>query len=189
MEEPFNPYREQYANMTPVEFEEHCISLLNSLSDFSSIHEVVIEHNRICASDDGEYQIDGYIEYIAFGVKHKVIVECKRHKAPIKRDIVAVLHAKLNSLGAQKGILMSTSGFQQGAITYAKEHGIALLQVLDGSIFRILMSATPPTPEFIQYCLSIPRLITGLYDLNLSLPIYRLPSDNDEFERFLCSKS
>lgn len=37
----------------------------------------------------------------------------------------------VQSLGAQKGILISTSNFQSGAIEYAKTHGIALIQMTE----------------------------------------------------------
>ena len=47
------------------------------------------------------------------------------------REKVVILNDKLKSLGAQKGILLSTSGFQSGAIQYAKVHGIALIRVED----------------------------------------------------------
>ena len=40
-----------------------------------------------------------------------------------------------------KGILLSTSGFQSGAIQFAKVHGIALIQVYDQSCHKVSHSA------------------------------------------------
>ena len=37
----------------------------------------------------------------------------------------------LRAIGAQKGIVVSTSNFQSGAIDYAKAHGIALIQMTE----------------------------------------------------------
>jgi restriction system protein len=42
------------------------------------------------------------------------------------------LHSKLQSAGAQKGIVFSSSGFQSGAIKFADAHGIATIQLTEG---------------------------------------------------------
>lgn len=41
----------------------------------------------------------------------KVLVECKRYKHAVERKVVAEMDAKLRSLGAQKGLIIATSGF------------------------------------------------------------------------------
>ncbi len=56
-----------------------------------------------------------------------MLVECKRHRDPVKRDLVLALHAKLADVGAHKAMMFSTGGFQKGAVEYASEHGIALV--------------------------------------------------------------
>jgi hypothetical protein len=50
----------------------------------------------------------------------------------VKRDRVQELWAKIQSVGAHKGILFATAGFQSGAIEFAKSHGIALVEIADG---------------------------------------------------------
>ena len=70
-------------------------------------------------------------------MKFRVIAECKRYTYPIEREKIVILADKVQSLGAQKGIFISTSGFQSGAITYAKEHGITLLQIFDKTVMHI----------------------------------------------------
>lgn len=66
------------------------------------------------------------------GVQFKTLVECKKHKNPIKRELVQALHQKQQSLGANKAILVSTSAFQDGAIEFARVHGIALVRLISG---------------------------------------------------------
>ena len=66
--------------------------------------------------------------------KFKVLAECKKYNKAVSRDKVEILYSRLQSLGMNKGILISTSGFQSGAIQFAKSHGIALIQVSDKSI-------------------------------------------------------
>src|SRR4051812_44422958 len=73
-------------------------------------------HREIVSSSDGDYEIDITARFRALEVTFLVLIECKYHFHPIKRETVQVLHAKLASAGAQKGILFSTSTFQKGAI-------------------------------------------------------------------------
>ncbi len=115
--------------LSPTDFEKYCLEILKAYAENENLTDFSIEHNYIAKGYDGDYQIDVYAEFTALECRFKVLCECKRYSHPIKRDIVATLHSKLNSIGAQKGILMSTSDFQSGAIQFAKEHGIALIQL------------------------------------------------------------
>ena len=67
----------------------------------------------------------------------------QKYKNKVNREKVAVLHRKLDSIGAQKGIMISTGGYQSGAIEYAKEHGIALIIVKDYH-FEFLSHSSDP---------------------------------------------
>lgn len=93
------------------------------------------------------YEQSYYARFIAMGVEFKVIAECKRYSSPVSREKVAVLADKVKSLGAHKGIMISTCGFQSGAYEYAKKHGIALLQVINRNVMHIMNAATPETEE------------------------------------------
>ena len=42
----------------------------------------------------------------------RVLVECKRYSSRVKREVVQLLHQKLQSIGAHKGIVCCTSGLQ-----------------------------------------------------------------------------
>ncbi len=118
-------------SLTAKEFELHCKEILKGYAEAESLPDFRIEHNVNIPTNDGMYQIDVYAEYSALGTVMKVLCECKQYKNNISREKVAVLADKLRSIGAQKGILLSTAGFQKGAIQYAKVHGIALIQVFD----------------------------------------------------------
>ena len=102
-----------------------------------------IEHNVKLTASDGIYQIDVYATYTALGADMKVLAECKQFSSAIKRDYIVLLTDKVRSLGAQKGILLSTAGFQSGAIEYAEAHGIALIQVFDTRVNWLSHSAGP----------------------------------------------
>lgn len=138
-----NPYRELVSSITPTEFEEYCLEILKGYAETEGLKEFEIEHDVKIPAADGTYQIDVCAKFVALGVEFKVIAECKRYSKPVSREKVAVLADKVRSLGAHKGILMSTSGFQTGAHTYAREHGIALIQILNRDVMHIINACIP----------------------------------------------
>ena len=125
------PEQEYICSITPTEFEKYCGEILLGYAEKERLHDFRITHDTKLESYDGVYQIDLYATFTAMGVEFKVICECKQYKNSVNREKVVVLADKVKSLGAHKGILLSTSGFQRGAIQYAKQHGIALIQVFD----------------------------------------------------------
>lgn len=118
-------------DLTPVEFEKWCMEFLKGYAEENDLQDLVIKHNEIIKASDGKYQIDIYAEFTVLNVRFKVLCECKKYKNRVTREKVAVLHRKLESIGAQKGIMISTSDYQKGAIEYAMQHGIALIKAED----------------------------------------------------------
>lgn len=123
----FIPVIDTILEMTPVDFEKYALQILESKT--KGLDNVKFVHNKVVEAYDGNYQLDGYIEFEVMGVLYKTIVECKHYKYPISREIVQKVYDNLRAIGAQKGIVVSTSNFQSGAIAYAKAHGIALIQM------------------------------------------------------------
>lgn len=127
-----NPYENIASEMTPTEFEKFCLDFLSRQLDGAK--DISIEHNKKVDAHDGTYQIDGLIEFTVGCIKCKTILECKQYKNSVPREKVEILYNRICAIGANKGILISTSGFQSGAIKYAAEHGIALIQIMHKSI-------------------------------------------------------
>ncbi|MBC1444026.1 restriction endonuclease [Listeria seeligeri] len=125
----FNPIQDACWELTPEEFERYSLDVLSEQT--KNLENLVIEHDKIVNAVDGSYQIDGYIEFSLMGVTYKTLVECKHYKSPINREKVQILHSKIQSIGAHKGILIATSNFQSGAVEYATKHGIALIQLTE----------------------------------------------------------
>lgn len=116
-------------DLSSTEFEKYCYEILKGYAEEQKLQNFKIEHSKKIKAFDGEYEIDVFASFEALGTRIQVLCECKRYKNPVNREKVVVLHKKLDSLGAQKGILMTNNRFQSGAIQYAKQHGIALIQV------------------------------------------------------------
>ncbi len=125
----FIPTKKAFMDITPEQFEKYALDLLAEQT--RGLENLVIEHNKLIEAYDGNYQIDGYIQYTMMGIDFKTIVECKHYKSAITREKVQILLSKIRSIGAHKGILISTSNFQRGAIEFAQNHGIALIQITE----------------------------------------------------------
>jgi len=123
---------DQNTEITPTDFEvlvrDYLSEMGKPLTSFSAVHNVEE------AGHDGTYQIDIKATFEYLGVNFTVLVECKRHSSPIKREAVQILHSRLQSLGAHKGIMFATTTFQSGAKEYAFQHGIALITLIDGEL-------------------------------------------------------
>jgi restriction system protein len=112
---------------------------------------------------DGEYIIDVTVRFRLFGLDYLTLFECKRHAGRVKREHVQVLHSKLSSTGAQKGVMVAASGFQRGALEYARVHGIGCVRLVDGAWTyevrdSLLSSDFEPSGEFVAYA---DRLLAG----------------------------
>lgn len=135
-----NPYRHLNADMEAKDFEIFCMKTLRAYAEKEGLCDFAISHDQKIETYDGVYQIDVVAQYTALGARHKVLVECKKQARSVERDEAADLYGKIQSTGAQKGILISTSGFQSGTVRYAQAHGIALWQICGQYIRHITAS-------------------------------------------------
>src|SRR5678815_1505348 len=103
-----------------------------------------VERLEEVVGHDGEYKIDVTSRFRVHGAELLVLIECKHLSRPVDRADVQVLHDKVRSVGAHKGMVFSTSGFRSGALTYAAAHGIALVHVVDGRSVYFARSVEPP---------------------------------------------
>lgn len=122
------------------------------LQGFEVLHDV---HE---VGDDGNsYQIDVKASFEIFsGSIVIVLVECKLYKNPVKKERVEILRSRLQSLGAHKGMIFSTSGFQKGAVKFADRHKISLVRMIEGKFtymakdqFKANITLPPDLPKFV----------------------------------------
>ena len=132
------------AEITPEEFEQFVAEVLRaSTPELEQFH--VQPHEKIVGTD-GVYDFDATVRFVITGMEFLIVLEAKRHSNPIKRELVQVLHSKAQSVGAHKAVMISTAPFQQGAITFAKTHGIALVMVSEGHLGFETRDASPQAP-------------------------------------------
>lgn len=92
-----------------------------------------VRHNVVLTGKTGcKHQIDVYYEFKKVDLIHKVAIECKGGRKPVKKSDVIDFHGKLQDLDKDiSGVLISMHGFQSGAANYAKYHNISLLNFDD----------------------------------------------------------
>ncbi len=180
----FLPGEEYYNEMTPTAFEQYVLNGLKEQFVKNGVSDYSFEHNVVLNASDGSYQIDGLIKFSLLGVSYTTLVECKHYKAPIKREHIQILFDKLRAVDAQKGIFVTTSYFQSGAIKYASEHGIALISIIDGKLTYQARSEdwmlNPTIPPWVEIKLYIMALQTQIGDNSVSVSY--IDSTNGLFE-------
>lgn len=151
------------ATLTPKQFEQHVQRWLAAASGELTAFEVTsLQHVE---GSGGNYEMDAVARFTAFGgAEFVVLVECKHHRNPIKREVIQVLESKLRDTKAHKGMVFATSDFQKGALEFAKVHQIAALLVSDAGteyLTRSMNSRPVPVPGHAIAWLCSPT-ITGI---------------------------
>ncbi|MGB7795617.1 MAG: restriction endonuclease [Pseudonocardiaceae bacterium] len=166
------------SELSPTDYERAVARLVRDAD-----HEVAdwhVQHLDSVEGTDGTYIIDVTVRFRLLGADFLMLFECKRHASPVKREDVQVLKDKRDSTGAQKGVVVATSGFQRGALEYAQTHKIACVRLVDGAwtyITRDLRGVIPqPTGDYTAYgrCLTVSggysnTMLSGQHDRTRSL--------------------
>lgn len=74
----------------------------------------------------GEHEVDVWVSRSIYGLEHHWVVECKLWKSAVTKQHVITLKGVVDDVGADRGILISSSGFQSGAISMAERSNITL---------------------------------------------------------------
>ncbi len=152
------PTGDHRAKIDGIELEQMAFRVLRN--EGQGLDKFEVAHREIFESSEGRFEIDVTARFRALGVDFLVLIECKDHVRPVGRDVVQVLADKRRALGAQKGILVSTNGFQSGAIEYAKQHRVALVRVIEGEFLYETRSAyTPGQRPAPPSWLNLPRFV------------------------------
>src|ERR1051325_10140254 len=73
------------------------------------------------------HEIDVSIELHIAGLTILILVECKYYKNKVEISDILEFAQRIDDISANKGVLVSTVGFQPGAIKVADGYGIALV--------------------------------------------------------------
>jgi len=142
---PWNPMVP--VQITATEFETVVLDWLQRAAAVEKL-AVDAQHLEVIEGLSGEYKIDVLVTFSAFlGAKFIVLAECKHQRRSVEREDVMILEAKVRDVGAHKGMLFSTSGFQSGALEYAMAHGLATIAVVEGKWLYMTRAEGGPSRE------------------------------------------
>jgi restriction system protein len=151
-------------DITPKAYEEAVAAIAKSMNlDITGWH---VQHLESIQAPDGAYIMDVTARFQMAGMDFLILFECKRHKTRVKRSDVQVLHTKLQSIGAQKGVVVSAAGFQRGALEFAEAHGIACVRLVDNAWTYLTRHTT----------ITAPTALTG------SFTGYVITPDDEDYE-------
>ncbi|MEM9271525.1 MAG: restriction endonuclease [Cyanobacteria bacterium P01_F01_bin.143] len=90
-------------------------------------------HRRQYLGKSGHHhEIDVSIEFRVNGMKFIVLIECKSYRNKVGISEVLEFSSRIDDIGAHKGVMVTTCGFQKGAIVFAKSKGITCAVVIGG---------------------------------------------------------
>lgn len=105
------------------------------------------------------HEIDLSFEFNKAGVRFLVLIECKHYGRNVGVEDIAEFAYKLDDIGAHKGILVTTHGFQKGVFAVANAAGIALVKVARPGEFDVnIADIGPPDYKarfFLDYAQSV----------------------------------
>ena len=135
----------------PKQYEMVVKKLLENKLSLWGLPDPKIYHLKKYRGASGQmYEIDISFEILFGGIQILILVECKCYKKAVGLDDVAEFAYKLRDIGAHKGIIVTTNGFQAGALKIAKREGIALVRAVS-SWFVIAPCLTGERAEYVIY--------------------------------------
>lgn len=93
--------------------------------------DIEVKHNHIEQGKATKHQIDVYWEVNRDNKIKKFLVEAKDHARPITKGEMGQFIATVNDIPESIGIFIARSGFQKGAIEFAKGYNIKIFELRD----------------------------------------------------------
>ncbi|MDC0673627.1 restriction endonuclease [Nannocystis radixulma] len=114
-----------------VEYERLVRAIYGALLQQDSVQNIEVLHNtRLVGKSGATHQIDVMWRFSQAGLAHTVVVECKDCGRPREKSEIAEFKGVLDDLhGRPRGIFVSRSGFQDGALKFAAHHDIELMEL------------------------------------------------------------
>jgi hypothetical protein len=89
-----------------------------------------VERDVVLEGRSTKHQIDVTFHFKVGSVSYRTIVQCKDWSSTVKQEQVLAFHSVLSDIpGQPRGIMVSRSGFQEGARKIAEHHGIKLYEL------------------------------------------------------------
>lgn len=131
-----------------VEYEKLAQALAGRLASALGNATEICEHDVKLTGRGTTNQIDVHWIGQINGQRHRILIECKRHKKPLEQSYVHAFRSVVDDIAADgiatTGVFMHPVGYQRGAKRLAKTYDLVLLEVreptdrdLDGRVLKI----------------------------------------------------
>ena len=153
--------------------------IYQQMLDQDQAQNVVVQHDVQKQGRATSHQIDVYWELCLGGVTHKVAVQAKRWKNPIRKGDVLTFKGVLEDLPGTLGIMVTSSRYQKGAVEVAKAAGIMICDLQEnlgssfcgypGTTLTIRMKGFLMAPDgsFLGALAEVAQMVPTVSDLSL----------------------
>lgn len=88
---------------------------------------MVSKRTKLRGKSGAMHEVDVFYEFVRAGIRHRVAVECKDLSRPVTKGDITEFHGKVQDIGGISALVVSRSGYQEGARLFAKHWDILLL--------------------------------------------------------------
>ncbi|WP_052241787.1 restriction endonuclease [Plesiomonas shigelloides] len=110
-----------------IQYEKITQSVYQAILQKEGIDNIEVQHNVSLKGRSGvAHQIDVLWIYKQAGIEQKVLIECKNFGTSLTLEKVRNFFAVLHDIGNSSGVMVTKSGYQSGAKSFAEHYGIGL---------------------------------------------------------------
>jgi hypothetical protein len=104
--------------------------IFNQIVNQNSVETINVKRDVTLQGIVSSHQIDVYWEFKYADIMYHTIIQCKDWNSPVKQEHLFTLNQVLQDLPYQpRGIVVTKTGYQEGALEFAKAHGIELFEL------------------------------------------------------------
>jgi hypothetical protein len=109
-------------------FEEYVKYVFQSLLNLKGEGIVVSQRATLVSRSGDAHEFDIFYEFKKVGIPHRVAIECKDWRKPVSMGEVQEFESKLRNIPDLRGVMISRSGYQEGAKKFGEGKGILMLK-------------------------------------------------------------
>ena len=111
------------------EYELRIKKIYQLISALNGVQHIDVQHNVNIKGKSGcTHQIDVYWKFCLMDVEHQVAIECKNYSSPVSIGKIRDFNSVLQDIGNITGVFVTKTGYQSGAIKYAANQNIKLME-------------------------------------------------------------
>ena len=111
-------------------YEKLTQKIFSQIVNQNSVQNINVQHDITLPGKTTSHQIDVYWEFEVGGLQYQTVIQAKDWKNKVKKEQMLAFKAILDDLpSGTKGVFVSKSGFQSGAIEVAQAHGIKIFEL------------------------------------------------------------